>query len=515
MRWLLPLLLSACQPPVDPPVDAEVDLDVGGPDGPIETDARPGDAAAPPDRPPPDARLDLESRDAAADLGPDLGPDAAPPPPDAGLDGLALLEVGPVVLAVWDSGRRAFFAGGEAGPAGGLLAYTDGDVLRRADVPPGPALWWVWGADDERVWACGAGGRIVALRDGVWVEEPTGLPATAVLWGLWGSGPRNLWAVGGSPRPDGPKGVVLRSQGDGVWYRVEDGAIPTDVNLFKVWGPSRDEVHLVGERGVAVVYERGGFSRVHSGLADQLTTVHGRPEGPVYAVGGLRSGVALRWSGAAWIDESPPDAPALSGVYVRPGGVAVAVGQGAVFTRTGDDPWVSVPLDERAIPHGFHAVYAEGAPWIVGGRLELGRGGVVLSRSPALREELGPPPPLPDAGVPDAAPVLDARPVDAARDVQPTDAAPPPPDAAAPDAAPPEMGIEGFADDCFDEPCTPPLSCWGFAGEGLPFRCSFICQDASECPGLEDPCCGIPGPNVLVRLCGERAWFRPADCAGQ
>lgn len=492
--------------------------------GPLES-SRDAPAA---DGPPPDVALDA-GPDAAPDRSLDAGllpdvrvsdvrvPDMSRGT-DAGLGPLETVEVAPVVLAAWDSGERLYFAGGAPGPAGGLLAYTDDGVLRRADVPPGPALWWVWGSSDDRVWACGSGGRVVALRDGVWVEEPTGLPESTVLWGLWGSGPRNLWAVGGSPRPDGPKGIVLRSQGDGVWYRVEDGSLPTDVNLFKVWGAGRDAVHIVGERGVAVLYEPSGFHRVHTGVDDQLTTVHGAPGGSVYAVGGLRVGVALRWSGAAWVDVSPPDAPPLSGVYVRADGVVLAVGRGAVFSRAGDDSvWHREPLDPGLERFGFHAVHAARKPWIVGGRLELGRDGVILTPAPAPVPALGPPPPLPDAAVPDAATPIDGGVVDAGpRDADVDDATVadvPPVDAF---VQPPDAARQGVGDPCDGVPCQGNLQCWSFAGIAFALHCTYQCTEVAQCGApFAEPCCGIPGPNVLVRVCGDHHWFRPGDCGDE
>ncbi len=475
---------------------------------------------------------DGRAPDAAVDAGPDAVPDVptdaalrldsvvvdASGPRDAGLGPLEVVEVMPVVLAAWDSGERLYFAGGEPGPAGGLLAYTEDGVLHRAQVPPGPALWWVWGISDDLVWSCGAGGRILALRDGRWVEESTGLPEGAVLWGLWGSGPRNLWAVGGSPRPDGPKGIVMRSQGDGVWYRVQDGSLPDDVNLFKVWGASRDEVHIVGERGVAVLHEPSGYHRVHTGVDDQLTTVHGTPGGAVYAVGGLRAGVALRWSGAAWVDVSPRDTPPLSGIYVREDGVAIAVGRGAILTRAPDDTsWRREALEPGLERYGFHAVHAARTPWIVGGRLELGRDGVILTRAPAPDPALGPAPPLPDAAVPDAAIPIDAGRVDVAfEDAVIEDAVAvdgPPVDAVvqAPDAA-----REGVGEPCEGVPCQGNLQCWSFAGIEFALHCTYQCTDVSQCGApFADPCCGIPGPNVLVRVCGDHPWFRPGDCGDE
>ena len=228
------------------------------------------------------------------------------------------LRTDPLLLSVWSDGAQYWITGGSGGGDGIVLHGRE--TMRFMVVPSGPALWWLWGTGTHR-WAVGEGGRILRYDGQRWRGEASDLPDTAVLWGIWGSGPNDLWAVGGSQRPGGPKGVVLRSTGDGVWRRIEDATLPTETNLFKVWGSSADDVHFVGEGGVALHWNGTRFRRVETGGSALLFTVHGQPGGSILAVGGVINGVALRWNGERWVDDAPPAGlPPFNGVFVRPDG---------------------------------------------------------------------------------------------------------------------------------------------------------------------------------------------------
>ncbi len=454
----------------------------------------------------------------------------AEPPADAGaVDAdaarrLRLVEGGPsaLVLGVWaDPAGRAWFAGGEPGPWGRLLAYTDGDVVRRAEAPPGPGLWWVFGVDAERVWACGEEGRVLAGRGGRFVEEATGLGDDAVLWGLWGSGADDLWAVGGGRAADAPRGLLLRSSGDGRWSRVEDPSLPTDANLFKVWGSAADDVHIVGERGVALHWDGRALRRVDVPAPDLLFTVHGRRGGPVLAVGGAASGVAYAWREGAWRAEILPErTPGLNGVFVREDGTAVVSGaSGALLRRDARGTWSTLDPDRLAGRDTLHAVFDEGTLWAVGGDLlRLDHGLILTDRDPTPTLEIGAAQPPPDAGTSDAStPPSDAGPppdfgADATRDAG-LDAAPD----AAPDAQPPDEGLPdatvdatpdatplpGAGERC-DGPCAGDLECLEifFQSTERPLVCTEPCRGPEECeaygPGA---CCMVPGPQTMERAC--------------
>ena len=399
-------------PAVDAPGDGPT------PDGPLADAARDGPVA---DALPLDALTDVPGdatpQDAAADGAADvLDLDAGPRPPQP--SHYSAIELPPLILSAWgDAPDRVYFAGGRPGPGGGTVAVYDGEVVREMETPPGVALWWVWGTDRDRAWAVGGEGRILRLRGDAWRNEPTGLPADVTLYGVWGT-PGDLWAVGGSPRANGPKGVVLRSVGDGQWRRVEHPALPDESNLFKVWGTAADDVHFVGEQGVAVRWDGETFHR-HDVNVDRLFTIHGHGD-LVLAVGGFREGVVVRWDGEGWVDESPPDLPGLSGVTVGRDGTALATGDnGTVLRRAPGGGWTLLEHPEAVSTRNLtlHAGWIDEAEWTVGGRIINGGPGSILTN-------LQPPPewvplPLPpDAAVPDAG-TPDAR----------VDGAPPVPDA--------------------------------------------------------------------------------------
>ncbi|MFN3202689.1 MAG: WD40/YVTN/BNR-like repeat-containing protein [Bradymonadia bacterium] len=327
---------------------------------------------------------------------PDMGPipdadlrDAEPPPGEIRpIDG----EFDPLILGVWGSGSgQVWFAGGALGPEGGLVARFDGEQIAREATPPGPALWWIWGTDDDHVWACGEEGRILRRRDGRWVEEETGLTEETRLWGLWGSGPDDLWAVGGSPRADGDRNIVLRSEGDGVWRRVDDVILQTDpaVSFYKVWGSAPDAVHIVGEGGVAFFWNGRMFQRVDpAGEPEILFTVHGLPGGQTLAVGGLNRPRAVSWDGFAWQTADPPPLDvALNGVFVEPTGRALASGEnGTLLARSLEGEWSALVAPNTALfgPTTLHAVWSGEDIWTVGGRFDRGRGGTIATdRMPA------------------------------------------------------------------------------------------------------------------------------------
>jgi hypothetical protein len=459
------------------------------------------------------------------------------------------------VLSAWGPSNDAvFFAGG--GPAGGFLAALRGDRISPEAVPPGGPLWWVFGVDDRTIRAVGEGGRIVARTAAGWVDEPTGLSDRAQLWGGHSSSATTHWAVGGSVRLGGEKGLVLTMSGDGAWHRVTDPAFPTETNLYKIWGPSPDELYIVGEAGVALRWDGRTWSRLGTPDPDLLFTVHGRPGGPVLAVGGITRARVLRLEGDRFVDDGVPSGPPLNGVFVREDGTALVSGANGALWERGVDGTYRALRDAALQPFTLHAVFVAGDAWAVGGDLSSGRAGVVAStRATPLQAEAtatggtdeaevnAPPdaalppdaptlpvaddaaPPVADAGdapppVVDAGPGLDAArmPPDASASMDAgrfvTDARPLVPDAAVgdarisddaagPDAAPPAGP---------GEPCTPPryvcaegthcLQILGPEGFSEPL-CLQPCSFAFDCgPDFgQNPCCAAPGPQLVRTYC--------------
>ena len=497
---------------------------------------------------------------------PDMGPlpdadlsDAEPPPQEVRpID----VELDPLLLGVWGSGSgQVWFAGGGLGAEGGLVARFDGAQIALEPTPPGPALWWIWGLDDNHLWACGEGGRIISRRDGVWQVEETGLTEETRLWGIWGSGPEDLWAVGGAPRADGDRNIVLRSTGDGIWRRVEDPILETDppMSFYKIWGTGPEDIFIVGEGGVALHYDGAAFTRVDPDSEPEiLFTVHGRPGGPIVAVGGLNRPRAVRWVDGAWQDAYPPPLEiALNGVFVQPSGRALVSGEsGALLALRPDDRWEALVAPGTALfgPNTLHAVWSGESIWTVGGRFDRGRGGLIATDHRPL------PPvdfeqvydagvfPMDDAGLGDMgledmgvadmgaaisdmslpdAEISDAEISDAEiPDAEIPDAEIPDaeiPDAEIPDAEIPDAEIDlgpplpGPGEACDANGCADDLECLGIFDEDRLYQglfCIRPCEDAAGCAAEfgEGTCCTVPGPQLFQPYCVPERFFNDNGC---
>ncbi|TAK33311.1 MAG: hypothetical protein EPO40_00555 [Myxococcaceae bacterium] len=221
-----------------------------------------------------------------------------------------------------------------AGAAGRLVRYADGAFTTVCRTPR--TLWWVQGIGDA-VWASGEDGIVLrytpadqrcATLDlgGSW---PDGLPT---LWGLWGSRGDDVYLVGGSARPGGPRGVLLRFDGEG-FSRVEVPEAARDVNLYKI-GRDRDRIYVVGARATLLMRDDAGgawSSVVPAGLGadDALFTVSCARAGSLCAaVGGAGGGRILLRTGFTWEVRPESDGlPGLNGVWVEHDESAFIVGQ--------------------------------------------------------------------------------------------------------------------------------------------------------------------------------------------
>jgi len=265
---------------------------------------------------------------------------------------------GGAFLGVWGDARRrrAFVAGGfvgldparaPRGVAGRLLEYaTPGRFVTRCTTDA--ALWWVSGLATEptEVWAVGDRGRIVRLRgercevDSVGGAFEGGAPT---LWGVLVRAPDDVWVVGGSPRPDGPRGVLLH--GDGSTWRQEPlPARAARENLYKI-AADGDALVVVGSGGVILRREagEGTWREVDSPVPAQarIFTTH-CDRGRCFAVGGEASGFVLAGDALAWRPWASPgenlDAlPALNGVWARGPEDVYAVGVDGLVLHLGAD----------------------------------------------------------------------------------------------------------------------------------------------------------------------------------
>ena len=94
-----------------------------------------------------------------------------------------------------------------------------------------------------------------------------------------------------------------------------------------------------------------------------------------------------------------------------------------------------------------------------------------------------------------------------APDAELPDAAPP-----EPDAAPPPLPIGG--EECRNFRCAPGLECFYFFALDV-HLCTEFCLAPEACPAEygANPCCTVPGPQLLDSYCAPRDAYPERDCA--
>ncbi len=290
-----------------------------------------------------------------------------------------------VALGAWSSGSDLLVAGGRLSAKPGDEYGSPGVVVRIT--PEGKAcraleadrtLWWIHGAegpgaDPDNWYAVGEGGLIVHhLPGGASVDES--VVSDAILYGVW-AGEDQILAVGGDPFGPNSGEVWRRDPGSeaeqGSWSLVA-GDLPGVA--FKVWD------HWIVGDGVAWRLDGDTLVEHHPPGGERLTTVRGRSDDDVYAVGGFSGPVLLHWDGASW-SEMTIDVACVSG------------GLNGVWTAPGEDLWIggffggaarfdgerwSCSAEPLTFEH-YHAVWRhQGETWWVGGNL-LKAGGSALS----------------------------------------------------------------------------------------------------------------------------------------
>ena len=287
-------------------------------------------------------------------------------------------------LSLWESPSSLYVVGGNLSTDGGRVGRLRDRGYEEVETPAGPLLWWVHGVDDQNIWVVGEQGRILKKHGDQWRDESID-DEKLVLWGVWAVNAYDVWAVGGSVRRGGPKGVILRSNGDGQWRTITDPTLPDDLNLYKVWAANERSVYIVGEGGVTLHYNGERFRRIDVGVQDLLFTLDGyvtEDEPQVLAVGGANEALVFRREpGGTWTPERIPSGPGLNGVAVINSKLAVAVGhRGQVVVRTDADIWHRIrnPAIDVIGVRTLHAVRKYGRLYAVGGDLSTMQKGIIV-----------------------------------------------------------------------------------------------------------------------------------------
>jgi hypothetical protein len=287
-------------------------------------------------------------------------------PDDGGDDGPSWSVVFPqldgALFSIWGTAADDVWTVGSDAGDGPTVLHWDGHRWDRLETGVQGDLWWVH-AGPQRVWMCGDGGMVLRHDRGSGDTQRIDTPTDMLLFGVHEIAPDEVWAVGGDPGQQG--GVVLRLEGEAF----SSLAVPEEAeegSFFKVWGASADDVWIVGHGGRALHWDGEALSAREVPQGRPLLTVHGSGD-DVVAVGGFASGLLVQVESGTLVDRTPPGAPQLNGVFVRPETAWAAGVHGTIMQRV-DDAW-ELREDAPRLSQDYHAVYADpdGGVWAVGG----------------------------------------------------------------------------------------------------------------------------------------------------
>lgn len=155
---------------------------------------------------------------------------------------------------------------------------------------PCSALFRVWGAQDELVFAVGESGVLLRYDGTVWTQEDSG--TTEDLRGVWGAAADDIVAVGGDS-----SATLVRYDG-AAWTATKVDGEPA---LTGVWMDLDRAAHVSGLGGRVGVVEPGAMSFAGETVSDlDLLGVTGIFGGSIIAVGGDSAG-APPWQGVALV----------------------------------------------------------------------------------------------------------------------------------------------------------------------------------------------------------------------
>ncbi|MBI4420748.1 MAG: Ig-like domain-containing protein, partial [Gemmatimonadetes bacterium] len=188
------------------------------------------------------------------------------------------------VLGIWGTSQSNLHAS-----AGEQILHYDGvDWTVTASIP-GIALYQAWGSAPDDVYVVGDAGVIRHFDGTSW--SPVSSGTTQVIHDVLGFSSANAFATAFTLDRSG--GSLLRFNGT-VWSSIA-GPAPAP---YALWGPSADDLFLVGEGGAAWRFSGGSLTSVSSGTTQALRRVWGTSVNDVYAVGD--AGTILRHNGTGW-----------------------------------------------------------------------------------------------------------------------------------------------------------------------------------------------------------------------
>ncbi len=288
------------------------------------------------------------------------------------------------LLSVWGTAADDVIAVGSDPGAGPMVLHYDGEGWSKLATGASGDLWWVT-IHGDHAWMCGDAGMILRLDRTTGAFESFPPVTTERLYGIYAFADDDVWAVGGNP--ESQSAVVLRFDGS-AWSPVMLGAEVTDALVFfKVFGNAPDDVWIVGLGGSAIHFDGNTYERVEVPLGRPLFTVHGNGD-EILAVGGVESGHIVHAEGKSLHDDTPSGVvPQFNGVWLEPGGDAVAAGIGGAVWKRSAGEWAELDAPPKLLAD-LHSTYVDpdGGVWAVGGFIltEPLHDGVLMHYGPSI-----------------------------------------------------------------------------------------------------------------------------------
>ena len=263
---------------------------------------------------------------------------------------------------------------------GPLVLHYSGGFWRRLDSGASSNLWWISVTPiDGAFYMAGEHGLVLRYDPSTGIFEQLQTPGTETIYGIWGTDAQHIWAVGGDPAKPSTGGVVWEFNGTN--WTVDSfigNLVPTGLpTLFKVWGRSSSDVWVAGSLGLIFHFDGIHWlqENVDIGGGDPqdlpFFTVHGNAS-EVVASGGLVNGVIYELINGTFLDRATPGIQQMNGIFLRPDGSGVSVGNGGSVALRSPNGW---QLQQPGLntPYDFHATWVDpdGGVWAVGGDLSV------------------------------------------------------------------------------------------------------------------------------------------------
>jgi Big-like domain-containing protein len=207
---------------------------------------------------------------------------------------------------MWGVSRASVYLVTQAGvtPSGIQLLHFDGAAWSVLSDAPNLALYGVWAASDDAVFAVGSSAGLATV-----VEFAGSTPVTVFagnslssLRAVWGASGSDVFAVGSA-------GVIVHWNGSG-WSTMASG---THADLFDVWGTGPSNVYASGAGGTILHFDGSAWSAMASGTTIHLAGISGTGPDNVVVVGG--AGTILHFDGVQWRAMASGTSADLVGVW--------------------------------------------------------------------------------------------------------------------------------------------------------------------------------------------------------